>query len=395
MRAAVVRSVGTINGKQTAMASKMSDMIAALEDRLKERALALGFALVGIAPATAADGLDRLREWLARGYAGTMDYLHRHEAARHHPASILSDVRSVIMVAMSYAPEPPRASAPGSPRIALYARGDDYHDVLWRRLERLLDWLQGEQPGCRGRAVADTAPLMERDFARRAGLGWIGKNTLLLNRPLGSFLVLGALLVNVDLRPDAPWQTDHCGSCTACLDACPTDAFVAPGVLDARRCISYLTIENKETIPLELRPGVGDWLFGCDVCQDVCPWNHKAPAGTEPRLQPRPELERLDAVELLSLSEQQFRQRFADTALTRAKRRGLLRNAAVVLGNIGDRAALPALRVARDDADDVVREAAAWAIAQIEVRCPLGTPAGRDAADYCARPEYRPGHDHA
>ena len=216
--------------------------------------------------------------------------------------------------------------------------------MLWRRLGELLDWLQGERPGCVGRAVADSAPLLERNFARRAGLGWVGKNTLLLNCDAGSYFVLGALLVDVELRPDAPFEASHCGTCTACLDACPTDAFPAPGVLDARRCVSYLTIEHKGPIPLELRPGVGDWLFGCDVCQEVCPWNRKASAGTEPKLQPLSWLTALDAVELLGLSEEEFSVGFEGTALMRARRRGLLRNAAIVLGNSGDHSSLPALR---------------------------------------------------
>jgi epoxyqueuosine reductase len=241
----------------------------------------------------------------------------------------------------------------------------DYHDVLRQRLNQLLEWVQGEVPGCRGRGVVDSAPLLERDFARRAGLGWFGKNTMLIHKRLGSYFFLGALLLDVELRPDPPHETAHCGTCTACLDACPTQAFDGPGVLDSRRCVSYLTIELRGPIAPELREGVGAWLFGCDVCQEVCPWNHKAPPGTEPALQPRHELEAIDPVELLGLSEEEFRRRFRDTALWRAKRCGLLRNAAIVLGNRGDPAALPALRQALDDTDPVVREAAEWAISQI------------------------------
>lgn len=350
----------------------MDRMADSLEIRLKRQARGLGFDLVGVAPAGPADGFGRLRAWLAAGYAGTMDYLHKHAEARRHPASILPEVRSVIMAGMSYQ-QGPEDVADSLGKVARYARGDDYHEVLWRRLERLLDWLQGERPGCVGRAVADSAPLLERDFARRAGLGWIGKNTLLLNRETGSYVVLGALLVDVELRPDEPYEAEHCGSCTACLDACPTDAFPEPGVLDARRCVSYLTIENKGPIPPELRSGVGEWLFGCDICQEVCPWNHKTPPGTEPKLQPHPWLAALDAAELLGLSEEEFTRRFADTALLRARRRGLLRNAAVVLGNAGDRSALPALRRALADPEELVRESAARAIAEIERRHP---PAG-------------------
>jgi epoxyqueuosine reductase len=363
-------------------AARYDGSMVPLESRLKQQAHALGFELAGIAPATPADGFARLRDWLARGYAGEMGYLQRHAEARRHPSSVLPEVRSVVMVGMNYAAagsrlpaRPPVRRPTGglTPRrsplgkIARYARGPDYHDVLRDRLKRLLAWLQGEQPGCRGRAVVDTAPLLERDFARRAGLGWFGKNTMLLNKRQGSYFFLGALLTDVELRPDAPHITAHCGTCTACLDACPTGAFVGPGLLDARRCISYLTIELRGPVPAELRPGVGDWLFGCDVCQEVCPWNRHA-LGPSPAWPPDPDLEALDPVELLGLGEEEFRHRFRGTALLRAKRSGLLRNAALVLGNTGGAEALPALRRALGDADPLVSEAAAWAIARIEDR---------------------------
>ncbi|HLJ97209.1 MAG TPA: tRNA epoxyqueuosine(34) reductase QueG [Gemmataceae bacterium] len=339
--------------------------MAPLEARLQQRAHELGFELVGIAPATVADGFDRLRSWLDQGYAGEMAYMERHAQARHHPSSILAEVRSVVMLGMSYLAESeamPPSNSPGRGKVARYALGEDYHDVLRRRLRQLLLWLQGESSGCRGRAVVDTAPLLERDFARRAGLGWFGKNTMLLNKRLGSYFVLGALLVDVELRPDPAHLASHCGSCTACLDACPTEALIEPGVLDARRCISYLTIELRGSIPSEHRAAMGDWVFGCDICQEVCPWNRKASTATEPALRPRADLESIDLVELLGLSDEAFRQRFRGTALTRAKRRGLLRNAAIVLGNQGDPAALPALQRALNHPEPLVREAAQWAI---------------------------------
>jgi epoxyqueuosine reductase len=342
--------------------------MASLEERLKQHAHALGFELAGIAPATDADGFDRLRDWLAHGFAGTMEYMHRHGDARRHPSSILPEVRSVVMVGMNYRPAEEALSRKRPGRISCYARGTDYHDVLRARLNSLLDWLRRERPDCVGRGVVDTAPLLERDFARRAGLGWYGKNTMLLNKALGSYFFIGALLVNLELAPNPPHTASHCGTCTACLDACPTEAFAAPGVLDARRCISYLTIEHRDDVPVELRPGLGDWLFGCDVCQEVCPWNRKAPPGAEPALQARPDLERLDLIEILSLTEDEFRRRFRGTALLRTKRRGLLRNAALVLGNTGDASALPALRRALDDAEPLIREAARWAIEAIERR---------------------------
>ena len=340
-----------------------------LESRLKQQAQSLGFDLVGVAPAGPADGFDRLRDWLACGFAGDMDYMRRHAEARRHPESVLPDVRSVVMLGLNYKPEGgAEEGVSGQGRVARYARGPDYHDDLRQRLNQLLTWLQEERPDCHGRGVVDTAPLLERDFARRAGLGWFGKNTMLLNKRLGSYVFLAALLVDIELRPDAPFEAHHCGTCTACLDACPTAAFVGPGVLDARRCISYLTIELKTDVPLEKRSGLGDWVFGCDVCQEVCPWNRKSPAATDATMQARPELESLDLIELLGLTNENFRRRFRDTALMRAKRRGLLRNAALVLGNNGDERALPALRRALGDAEPLVREAARWAIEEIERR---------------------------
>jgi epoxyqueuosine reductase len=351
------------------------DVMDSLEDRLKAQARALGFELAGIAPATPADGFDRLRAWLERGFAGEMAYMHRQAQARRDPSSVLPEVRSVLMVGMNYRPVGDDKSGPSLGvahssfpigKIARYARGADYHDVLRARLNHLVAWLQQERPGCRGRGVVDTAPLLERDFARRAGLGWFGKNTMLLNKRLGSYLFLGALLTDIPLKPDALHHQSHCGTCTACLDACPTGAFRGPGWLDARRCISYLTIELRGPVPTDLRQGVGDWVFGCDVCQEVCPWNRKAPAGSEPALVGRQDLERVDLIELLGLTEEAFRHRFRGTALTRARRRGLVRNAALALGNAGDPAALPALRRALDDSEPLVRDAVAWAIAMIE-----------------------------
>lgn len=339
------------------------------EDRLKDRARGLGFELVGIAPATDADGFDRLRDWLARDFAGDMAYLQRQAEARRHPASILPSVRSVIMLGLNYhAPAAP-ASAP---RIATYAGGEDYHDVLRRKLNELLAWVQTEAPGTHGRGVVDTAPLLERDFARRAGLGWFGKNTMLIHKQLGSFFFLAALLLDLNLRPDEPFEARHCGTCTACLDACPTQAFVGPYQLDARRCISYLTIELHGPVPEELRAGIGPWLFGCDVCQDVCPWNRKAPLGREPALQAHSDLESVDPLELVRLTDAEFRARFRGTALWRTKRQGLVRNAALVLGNTAGIEALPALEAATVDLDPVVQEAARWAIEQIRKRVGSG-----------------------
>jgi epoxyqueuosine reductase len=344
--------------------------VAPLEQRLLHRARELGFELAGIAPATNADGFCHLQEWLARGCAGEMDYMRRHEGAREHPQAVLPDVRSVVMVGLNYFPGPDGRDhvAALHGRIARYAAGADYHDVMRGKLTDLLAWAQQEAPGLRGRGVVDTAPLLERDFARRAGLGWFGKNTMLINKRLGSYTFLGALLLDLELAPSRPFEANHCGSCTRCLDACPTDAFTAPFQLDARRCISYLTIELRGPIPAELRAGMGDWVFGCDVCQEVCPWNRKAPEAVEPALRPDPVGLTLELIELLGLSEEEFRRRFRDTALWRTRRRGLLRNAAIALGNVGDARALPALQRALDDSEPLVREAAQWSIERLTVQ---------------------------
>lgn len=358
--------------------------MSSLEARIKDRAHALGFELVGIAPATAADGFDRLRDWLDQGYAGDMAYMERHADARQHPASILPEVRSVVMVGMSYKAKRAGSVSDGSSAaVASYALGTDYHDVLRERLKQLLSWIRQENPDCLGRAVVDTAPLLERDFAHRAGLGWFGKNTMLIHKRLGSFFFLGGLLLDLELQPDAPFPSAHCGTCTACLEACPTQAFVRPGELDARRCISHLTIELRSSIPQELRAPMGNWLFGCDVCQDVCPWNRKAPPGREPLFEARSEIEALDPIEILSLSQEDFRKRFRGTALMRPGRAGLLRNAAIVLGNCGDEHALPALERAIADNDPIVREAAESARARIiERRCRPATVHRRAQSSY-------------
>jgi epoxyqueuosine reductase len=295
-----------------------------------------------------------------------MDYMPRHAEARRHPDAILPTVRSVVMVGINYKPAANNApQAANTGRVSCYAAGLDYHDVLRGKLKDLLAWIESEVPGTRGRAVIDTAPLLERDFARRAGLGWFGKNTMLLHKKLGSYFFIGALLLDLPLQTDEPFETSHCGSCTRCLDACPTDAFVGPFQLDARRCISYLTIELRGAIPEDLRGSMDDWIFGCDVCQEVCPWNRKAPVGVEAALQPDVAGLHVDLLELMGLDEAEFRERFRHTPLWRTKRAGLLRNAAIALGNQGDEAALPVLERALEDTEPVIRETAAWAIARI------------------------------
>jgi epoxyqueuosine reductase len=346
-----------------------------LEQQLKAEAARLGFCLAGIAPAVSPEGFSSLTEWLARGMAGEMHYIERRRDAYEHPSGVLESVRSVVMLAMNYHTDDASEPSPATGRVARYAWGTaDYHDLLRDRLKQLADFLHQHRPGCRTRGVVDTAPLLERDFARRAGLGWFGKNTVLINRRAGSWLFLAGLLTDVALTPDAPHETAHCGTCTRCLDACPTDAFPEPYVLDARRCISYLTIElRNQPIPIDLRDGMGDWLFGCDICQDVCPWNRKAPRTSESAFQPQPDLRPADAIGLLQLDAAAFKARFRHTPLERPGRAGLLRNAAIVLGNTVRSDSPPSIRDAAtavlisalNDPEPLIRGAAAWALGKI------------------------------
>ena len=337
-----------------------------ISTNIKTEAIRIGFELVGIAPAVTPSGFHDFQQWLNRGYAGEMGYLPRRENAYEHPRHVLDGVKSIVMLGANYHTAKMQAAGPNEGIVSRYASGAaDYHEVLKNKLDQLADVLHEQHPGCRTRGVVDTAPLLERDFARLAGLGWFGKNTLLINKKLGSWFFLAALLTDVELEYDQPHETSHCGSCTRCLDACPTDAFPEPYVLDARKCISYLNIELREPIPVELREGMGEWLFGCDICQDVCPWNNKAPLSDEPTFQPVKDLSPVDAVELLPLTDEQFRERFRQTPLWRPKRAGLLRNAAIVLGNRGDKRAVPVLIDALNDPEPMIRGAAAWALGKL------------------------------
>ena len=306
----------------------------ALESSIRAQAYGLGFDLVGIATLGSMETAPHFEQWLERGYAGDMHYLPRWAHKRRDSRLPYEGVRSAIVVAMSYGGR--ELSGP----VARYARGDDYHDVLDTKLRELHAWIGAELGReVRGRAYVDTGPLLERDLARRAGLGWFGKNTNLINPALGSFFFLGALLVDLELAPDEPFASDHCGTCTRCIDACPTQAIVEPRVLDATRCISYLTIEAKGEIPLALRESVGELIYGCDICQDVCPWNEKfsraLPAGSP--FAAREAIAGKDARtlarEIMEMTQEEFSEKFRRSPVKRAKLAGLKRNAAVVLGN--------------------------------------------------------------
>ncbi|AGA27283.1 tRNA epoxyqueuosine(34) reductase QueG [Singulisphaera acidiphila] len=336
-----------------------------LTARLKAEAMRLGFDQVGIAPAVSPSSYPHYLEWLQAGHAAGMGYLERQAEARAHPDRLLEGVRSIVVASFVYGRPAPEPAGPTQGKVARYARAADYHEVFWRRLEALLDWLKVEQPGLRGRAVADTAPLLERDFARLAGLGWVGKNTMLINRRLGSFTLLGGLLLDLELKYDPPHESSHCGTCTRCLDACPTDAFTGPYQLDARRCISYWTIEHKGPIPDDVAGQLDGWVFGCDVCQDVCPWNRKAAAGKEPALDPGEAWAHPNLLDWLTEDPATFSRAIKGTALSRSKRSGLLRNAAAVLGASGEASAVPALSALLDDADPVIRSSVARALGQI------------------------------
>lgn len=337
----------------------------ALTASLKAEALAVGFDRVGVCAAAPTGGFDRFRAWLAAGYGGQMQYLTEREAAYAHPRHVLDGVRSLVMLAMGYRTRESATVGEGSGRISRYAWGDDYHDLIHQRFKRLVGWLEHQRPGARVRGVVDTAPLLEREWAQLAGLGWIGKNTLLLDRELGSWFFLAALLTDLELVCDEPFAADHCGTCRACLDACPTGAFVDAYVLDARRCLSYLSIELRAPVPGELRPQMGDWLFGCDVCQEVCPWCQRGGHSDEPALAPREGHDPLELAGLFALDEAAFRQRFRDTPLWRPRRRGLLRNAALVLGNQRATSATAALIRGLADDEPLVRGACAWALGRL------------------------------
>jgi epoxyqueuosine reductase len=304
-----------------------------IESLIKAQAYGLGFDLVGIARLGPAETAGAFDEWLARGYAGEMDYMPRTAEKRRDSRSPLPTAKSAIVVGLDYGGR--EASGP----VARYARGDDYHDVLLARLRLLharVDAIVGASVP--GKAYVDTGPILERDLARRAGLGWFGKNTMLINPKRGSFFFLGELLLDLELEPDAPFASDHCGTCRRCIDACPTGAIVEERVLDSNQCISYLTIEIKGEIPAEWQAAVGERVYGCDVCQEVCPFNHKfAKPLCEPAFAPRPVLRNAEAGTLartlLSMSPDEFAAVFKGSPMKRAKLRGLKRNSAVVLAN--------------------------------------------------------------
>jgi len=335
-----------------------------LKQSIKEKARQLGFIQAGVTSSESPQHYPVFEAWLNNGLHGTMNYLseERSRARRADPKQILPECKSILVLALPYQPLT-FDLRPSTFRIASYALGDDYHDIIPPRLKQIVEFIE-EQLGhpIPNRYYTDTGPVLERELAQRAGLGWIGKNSMLINPKIGSAFFLAEILLGIDLEPDDAPITDHCGTCTRCINACPTQAILPDRTLDARRCISYLTIENKGDIPEELRSPMQDWIFGCDICQMVCPWNRfSAPADSA--FEPTTPL-RISAPDL-TLSSVEFNQRFKRSPLNRAKRRGVLRNLAVAIGNSGNKTDIPILEQAIQDDEPLVREHAKWAMEEM------------------------------
>jgi epoxyqueuosine reductase len=350
-----------------------------MKEAIRERARELGFDDCRFTAALPPESGQKFQEWLREKRHGQMGYLERNAHKRMDPKKVLPEAASVIVLAVSYAPPEEGSWPDAEPKddnpqglIARYARYADYHDIIGERLRQLVDFLRETAgPEIRSLWYVDTGPVLERDLAQRAGAGFIGKHTNLISRQLGNWIFLSEILTTLSLEPDEP-EKNRCGTCSRCLEACPTGAIQAPFQLDARLCISYLTIELKESIPEELRPAIGNRIYGCDDCLAICPWNRFAKASRLMKDHSRPELSAPALIELLSLTESAFKQRFAGTPLLRAKRRGFLRNVCVALGNIGDERALPALKRAASDSEPLIAEHACWAIEQIASRASSG-----------------------
>lgn len=339
-----------------------------LTRRIRSIASELGFEAIGIAPIEALPG-GQLDEWLTRNYHGEMHYMARNRDKRLNPRLIFPEARSMVSVALSYGDlqEQPYEE-PDRGVISKYAQGEDYHRILQDRLHKLLKRIREIAPEADGRIYVDTGPVMDKAWASRSGIGWLGKHTNILSRALGSWFFLGEIILNLELEYDQAVE-DHCGSCSRCIEACPTDAIVEPYVLDSRRCVSYLTIELREDIPVELRKPMGNLIFGCDICQDVCPWNRKSavPSQVE-EFQSRPSAESPPLDRLGELTPEDFSREFRDSAVKRTKWRGLMRNVAVAMGNSGNFAFAQSLNRLLNTSDAMVRRHAAWALAQLGSR---------------------------
>jgi epoxyqueuosine reductase len=337
------------------------------KDRIRERALALGFDAVGFAPAAVATAArENLNQFLGAGLHGDMGWMETRALARADPKALWPAAKSVVVLGLNYGPGTDPLAVLDHPErgaISVYAKGRDYHHVVKRKLRSLAGWIADEME-CEVKLFVDTAPVMEKPLAEIGGLGWQGKHTNLISREFGSWLFLGEVYTTLELGPDAP-GTDHCGACTRCLDICPTAAFPAPHRIDARRCISYLTIEHKGHIPRDLRAAIGNRIYGCDDCLAVCPWNKFARAATTPALMPRAELAAPRLADLAALDDAAFRELFAGTAIRRTGRDRFVRNVLIALGNSGDAALAPKAERLLDDPSPLVRAMAVWALARL------------------------------
>ena len=339
-----------------------------LTNLLQEKASELGFDLVGAIPVSRSKTIDIYNAWLKKGYAGSMAYLERHAELKEDPRKLLPETMSLLALGFNYKTLDPseQVQNPDIGYISRYAWGDDYHELIRSKLSALEDYLCRElNAGKLSRSFVDSGPVLEREVAQRAGLGWIGKHSNLINWEKGSWFFLAELLVDVELETNFTFTRVDCGTCTICIEACPTEAIIADRTLDARRCISYLTIELKGAIPAELRPKMGNLIFGCDICQEVCPWNKDVPQSQETGLHPHPENVAPELTELMKLDQSAFKKRFRKSPIKRTKRRGLLRNVAVALGNWAHESAIPALSLGLQDSEPLVRSHAAWALGRI------------------------------
>ena len=340
-----------------------------LTQQIQTRAHELGFELVGITPAERSQTIQRYRQWIANGYAGKMGYLERHLPLKEDTRTLLQEAKSVISLAMNYwTLDTPKdlAEDPGRGQISRYAWGDDYHDVIRERLLLLVEFIKNTaETELKSRVFVDSGPILEREYAQKAKLGWIGKNTNLINWRSGSWYFLSEVLVSIELESETQTLRGSCGTCTKCIEACPTDAIIEPNLLDSRLCISYLTIELKDSIPKELRPEMGNLIFGCDICQEVCPWNSKATPTTEPAFQPRDGNLAPELLTLINITQTEFSKKFKGSPIKRAKRKGFLRNVIVAIGNWRSRTAVPALKKVLIDDEPLIRGHAAWALGQV------------------------------
>ncbi len=346
-----------------------------LKQVIKEQAKQLGFSLVGVTSCDTLPHADVFETWLELGRHGEMTYLgtSRSRECRAHPQMLLPGCRSVLVLGMRYPTPPPLKSNPSNDlglrgKIASYAWGEDYHDILPQKLRKLVEFIETQV----GHPVpnhwyTDTGPILERELAQRAGLGWIGKNTCLINPGAGSYFLLAEILLGIELEPDPPFIADRCGTCSRCISACPTGCILPDSTLDARRCIAYLTIELKGSLPVELRPQLDGWVFGCDVCQQVCPWNHFAGAEVDSTYNDPRKFKDSALLEQMRLPVTDFNQMYRRSPIRRTKRRGYLRNIAVALGNLGSvEAVTPLAQALLEDPEPLVRSHAAWALGQID-----------------------------